>query len=75
MQRRKAPKLMGRAKKDAKILNIKLDRSIYDRFENYANQLGQTKTTAIERILTKHLDEFDCKKEMQYKLTRNSVER
>ena len=50
---------MGRSKKDAKALNIKLERSIYDRFESYADQLGQSKTTAIERILLKHLDEYD----------------
>lgn len=58
---------MGRTKKDAKVLNIKLDRSIYDRFENYADQLGQTKTTAIERILAKHLDEYDHKTKRQSK--------
>lgn len=52
---------MGRSKKDAKVLNIKLDRNIYDRFERYADELGQTKTTAIERILSKHLDEFEKK--------------
>ena len=56
---------MGRTKKDAKVLNIKLDRAIYDRFESYADQLGQTKTTAIERILTKHLDEYDRQIEMR----------
>ena len=56
---------MSRTKKDAKVLNVKLDRNIYDRFESYADQLGQTKTTAIERILTKHLDEYDRKAEMQ----------
>lgn len=50
---------MPRCKKDYKNLNIKLDREISERFEKYCNKLGQTKTTAIERILQKHLDEFE----------------
>lgn len=50
---------MGRPKKDAKILNIKLDTSIYNRLESYCNDLGQTKTTAVERILKQHFDEYD----------------
>lgn len=50
---------MAREKKDAKNLNIKLDRALAERFEAYCMELGQTKTTAIERILRKHLDEFE----------------
>lgn len=52
---------MSREKKDSKSLNIKLDRSLSERFESYCSELGQTKTTAIERILIKHLDEYDSK--------------
>ena len=50
---------MPREKKDSKSLNIKLDRTLSERFEAYCLDLGQTKTTAIERILIKHLDEYD----------------
>ncbi len=52
---------MSREKKDSKSLNIKLDRSLSERFEAYCSELGQTKTTAIERILIKHLDEYNSK--------------
>ena len=48
---------MPRCKKDYKNLNIKLQREISDQFEAYCEELGQTKTTALERILTKHLIE------------------
>lgn len=53
---------MPRLKKDYRILNIKLDSEINNRFEIYCNEMGQTKTTAIERILLKHLDEHDERK-------------
>lgn len=52
---------MSREKKDSKSLNIKLDRCLSERFEAYCLDLGQTKTTAIERILIKHLDEYEGK--------------
>lgn len=50
---------MSREKKDSKNLNIKIDRVLSDRLEEYCRELGQTKTTAIERILAKHLDEYE----------------
>lgn len=48
---------MPRHAKDAKALNIKMDRAIYERLEDYCEEAGQTKTLAIERILKKFLDE------------------
>ena len=56
---------MPRPKKDYQILNMKLDSMIMERLKKYCDIMGQTKTTAIERILTKHLDEYDRKAEMQ----------
>lgn len=53
---------MPRSKKDYKNLNIKLDRKISEKFENYCDELGQTKTTALERILSKHLDDYENRK-------------
>ena len=50
---------MTRAKKEGKYLNIKINAEIYKRLEKYCEDLGQTKTTAVERILTKHFDERD----------------
>lgn len=56
---------MPRPKKDYQILNMKLDSTIMERLKKYCDIMGQTKTTAIERILTKHLDEYDGKIETQ----------
>lgn len=50
---------MPRPKKDYQPLNVKLDSTIMDRFNKYCEYKGQTKTTALERILLKHLDEFE----------------
>lgn len=51
-------------KKDAKALNVCIERSIYERFSDYCYEVGQSKTTAIERILTQFLNEYG-KKEVQ----------
>ena len=48
---------MPRAKKDGKSLNCIIERSIYDKFEEYCETVGQTKTTALERILKQFLAE------------------
>ncbi len=50
---------MARPKKDYQSLNVKLDSAIMERFRKYCEELGQTKTTALERILQKHLSEFE----------------
>lgn len=52
---------MARPRKDYKALNVKLDSKIMERFVQYCNDLGQTKTTALERILKKHLDQYEKK--------------
>ena len=48
--------VLARAKKDYKALNIKIESTIYERLENYAEEKGQTKTKAVERLLTKAMD-------------------
>lgn len=53
---------MPRAKKDGKHLNCYLDRSLLERLTLYAEDKGQTITTALERILKKHLDEYETSK-------------
>ena len=42
---------MPRTKKDAKYLNMKLDRKIYDQLEQFCDESGMTKTMATEKIL------------------------
>ncbi len=54
---------MPRAKKDGKHLNCYLDRNLLERLTAYAEEKGQTVTTALERILKKHLDEYEATKE------------
>ena len=47
---------MAKQKKDGRYINLYLDRNLLNRLALYATQKGQTKTTAIERILKEHLD-------------------
>ena len=49
---------MPRQKKDAKILNIKLETSVYEKLERFCEESGQPKTTAVERFLNRDLDEY-----------------
>lgn len=41
---------MSRKKKDAKLLNIKLNREIHEQIERFCEESGMTKTTATERF-------------------------
>lgn len=54
---------MPRQKKDAKILNVKLDREIHEKLERFCDESGQSKTVAVERFLNKCLDEYFSKPE------------
>ena len=49
---------MPRQKKDAKILNIKLDRKIHEQLEQFCEESGMTKTIAAEKILSKYFEEY-----------------
>lgn len=49
---------MSRAKKDAKLLNIKLDREVHEQLEQFCDESGMTKTTATEKILAKFFEEY-----------------
>lgn len=51
---------MPRKKKDGRHINYYIDREIYERLEQYADEKGQQMTTAIERILKDHLDKHDA---------------
>lgn len=56
---------MPRKKRDTKPFNINMDRIVYDRLEEYAEEMGQTKTMAAERILTRFFDEEERLKEQR----------
>ena len=47
---------MARAKKDGEKISLYLDRSIMEGLRAYADEKGQTLTTAIERIIKAHLE-------------------
>lgn len=53
---------MSKQKKDYVVLNIKIERSIYERLTNYAEEKGQTKTKAVERLLSNAMDQEEGKK-------------
>lgn len=54
---------MPRPKKDAKIINVKLDRTIHDRLDKFCEETGMTRTVALERILNQYLDGYFQKPE------------
>ena len=47
---------MPRQKKDAKILNIKLNREIHEMLVCFCDETGMSKTVATEKILSQYLD-------------------
>ena len=49
---------MPRPKKDSVALNIKIDKTINDLLVRYCEEVGQTKTMAIERMLQKDLEQY-----------------
>lgn len=49
---------MPRQKKDAKILNIKLEKEISDQLEQFCEESGMSKTVATEKILSKYFEEY-----------------
>lgn len=49
---------MSRTKKDAKILNIKLDREIHEQLEQFCDESGMSKTIAVEKILRRYFEEY-----------------
>ena len=54
---------MAQQKKDYIALHIKMDASLMRRLEEYCDEVGQTKTMAVERIVGAFLDEHDNRKE------------
>lgn len=49
---------MARAKKDGRYVNYYIERKVYEKLEKYCEEVGQTRTVAIERILTRYLDNY-----------------
>ena len=53
---------MPRKKKDGRHINYYIDRLIYERLEEYADEKGQTMTMALERILKQFFNKTDEEK-------------
>lgn len=49
---------MARQKKDGVYINYYIQRDIKEQLDRYCEEIGQTKTIAIERILGKFLDDY-----------------
>ena len=49
---------MPRPKKDWKTINLNLEREVTEAFEQYATEVGQSKTVALERIIQYALREY-----------------
>lgn len=49
---------MPRPKKESVALNIRLDKDVNDTLVKYCEETGQTKTTAIERMLNEALKDY-----------------
>ncbi len=50
---------MPRQKKNAIVLNMRVDAAVMERFNAYCEEVGQTKTLAFERIVTTYLDQYE----------------
>lgn len=53
---------MPRQKQDKVPFSLRIDRALLERLEQYCDDAGQTKTTAVERALTMYMDDWDSKK-------------
>ena len=50
---------MPRARKNGKYINLKISKSLYDRFANYCEKEDRTKTAALERMMRYYLDQYE----------------
>lgn len=50
---------MGRPKKNGTYINVCIETPIYERLVKLCEEVGQSKTTAVERALLAYLDNYD----------------
>ncbi len=53
---------MARQKKNGRYVNYYIEKDVVDKLDQYCEETGLTKTTAIERILKDFFDERDKRK-------------
>lgn len=49
---------MAQIKKDAKIINMKIEKSIYAKLDQFCEETGLSKTAATEKILEQYLNDY-----------------
>ena len=49
---------MARPKKDARLVSFKMAADVYDKLSHFCDVSGQSKTMAVERLLSKAIDEY-----------------
>lgn len=47
---------MARPKKDSQVINLKIERSVYDQFVEFCERTGLTKTVVAERALKMYIE-------------------
>ena len=52
---------MGRPKKENTPVTVRMEQNLYERLNNYCQQSGQSRTTAIERAVSMYIDAYDAK--------------
>lgn len=52
---------MAKPKKDAKYLNVHIERDLYDKFDLFCKQYGQSKTAATELALRMYMTDIENK--------------
>ena len=49
---------MPRPKKDNRPISIRLETTLFEKLNQFCEDSGQTKTTAVERALTMYIDNY-----------------
>ena len=50
---------MAKKIKESHPFSIRMDKAIFERLNEFCERAGQSKTVAIERAITKYIDEYD----------------
>lgn len=50
---------MPRERKDGHYINLRIDRTLYERFASYCDREERTKTAALERMMRAYLDAYE----------------
>lgn len=58
---------MARQKKDGVFINYYIDREVKEMLDKYCEDVGQTNTLAIERILKNYLENYQKEKDSKDK--------